>query len=112
MKVPSRTAGESVIRVRIIGGDEPRQFEVAVQDRRGESLHLVTMSKVDFERLAPGTVTPGECIRAAFLFLLDREPRESILRRFDVSVIERYFPDFTREFPRYLNERPSSREKS
>jgi hypothetical protein len=112
MKITGHAGEESVIRVRTIGDDEPRQFEVAVQDRRGESLRQVTMSKVDIKRLAPGTVTPGECIRAAFLFLLDREPRESILRRFDVSVIEYYFPDFTREFPRYLNERPSSQDKS
>ena len=27
------------------------------------------------------------CIEAAFQFLLDREPKESILRRFDVTVI-------------------------
>jgi hypothetical protein len=26
--------------------------------------------------------------------LLEREPKEAILRRFDVSVIGRYFPEF------------------
>ena len=30
----------------------------------------------------------------AELQLLEREPKESILGRFDVSVIGRYFPDF------------------
>jgi hypothetical protein len=43
------------------------------------------------ERLTAGTHTPERCIEAAFEFLLDREPEESILRRFDVTVISRYF---------------------
>jgi hypothetical protein len=41
-------------------------------------------------------------VRAAFAFLLDREPKEAILARFDVAVISRYFPEFERELPRYL----------
>ena len=44
----------------------------------------------------------ARCIEAAFRFLLDREPKESILGRFDVMVIKRYFPEFERELPRYL----------
>jgi hypothetical protein len=36
--------------------------------------------------------------------LLDREPKESILRRFDVTAISRYFPEFGREMPRYLSQ--------
>ncbi len=38
-----------------------------------------------------------------FGFLLDREPKESILGRFDVTVIARYFPEFERELPNYLS---------
>jgi hypothetical protein len=33
----------------------------------------------------------------------EAEPKESILRRFDVMVISRYFPEFERELPRYLS---------
>ena len=35
-------------------------------------------------------------------FLLDREPKESILGAFDMGVIRRYFPDFDDAFPIYL----------
>jgi hypothetical protein len=35
--------------------------------------------------------------------LLDREPKESILGRFDVAVISRYFPEFDRDLPHYLS---------
>ena len=36
-------------------------------------------------------------MRDCFAFLLEREPKESILRSFDVSVIGGYFPEFERE---------------
>ena len=36
-----------------------------------------------------------------FQFVLDREPKESILRRLDMAVISCYFPEFERELPRY-----------
>ena len=42
------------------------------------------------------------CVEAAFHFLLDREPKESILARFDISVVSHYFPEFEHELPRYL----------
>jgi hypothetical protein len=32
-----------------------------------------------------------------FRFLLGREPKESILGRFDATAISRYFPEFERE---------------
>jgi hypothetical protein len=51
-----------------------------------------------------GTRAPEHCIEAALQFLLDREPQESILRRFDITVISRYFPEFERELPRYLSQ--------
>jgi hypothetical protein len=35
-----------------------------------------------------------ELVGDGFAFLLDREPKESILREFDLSVIKRYFPDY------------------
>ena len=54
--------------------------------------------------LTAGKHTPERCLEAAFRFLLDREPKESILRRFDVTEISRYFPEFEREMPRYLSQ--------
>jgi hypothetical protein len=61
----------------------------------------VTLSAADFTRLGGGA-TPERTVEAAFRFLLDREPKESILSRFDLSVIARYFPEFERELRRYL----------
>jgi hypothetical protein len=44
------------------------------------------------ERLTEGKHPPERCLEAAFRFLLDCEPKESILRRFDVTAISRYSP--------------------
>jgi hypothetical protein len=37
-------------------------------------------------------------------FLLDREPKESILEHFDVTVISHYFREFEQELPSYLSQ--------
>ena len=87
------------------GGDDPLSFEVAVGDGRNQTRHQVTMARDLYARLTQGKFTPEACIDAAFRFLLDREPKESILRRFDASVIAQYFPEFERELPRYLSSR-------
>lgn len=60
------------------------------------------MTRATHVSLAAGRASPEDCIRAAFAFLLDREPKESILSRFDVTVISRYFPEFDAEIGRYL----------
>jgi hypothetical protein len=52
------------------------------------------MARETCERLMAGKHTPERCLEAAFRFLLDRESKESILGRFDVTVISRYFPEF------------------
>ncbi len=88
-----------MIRVQRIGEGE---FETVVSDGTGETRHHVSMTQATYERLTRGKYTPETCVEAAFRFLLDREPKESILRRFDVTVIARYFPEFEQELPRYL----------
>ena len=50
----------------------------------------------------PGKASPERVVEAAFEFLLDREPKESILRSFDVNLISGYFPAFDSEIGSYL----------
>ena len=52
------------------------------------------VSRADLARLAPGHYDPERLVAASFAFLLAREPREAILRSFDLPVIERYFPGY------------------
>jgi hypothetical protein len=93
-----------LIEVRRTGEGDALEFEVVVRDGQGETRHHVMMARETSDRLTAGKHTPERCLEAAFRFLLDREPKESILRRFDVTVISRYFPEFERELPRYLSQ--------
>ncbi len=95
------TAARNIVVVRV-AGDDPLAFDVTIRDGKSESRHRVTMAQAVFENLTGGTHAPEECIEAAFRFLLDREPKESILGRFDVTIIARYFPEFERELATYL----------
>jgi len=88
------------IEARTIEGGDPLIFEVRVREGASETQHRVTVSRKDFERLGAGDAE--RLINAAFRFLLDREAKESILARFDVSVISRYFPEFEQKLPQYL----------
>lgn len=56
--------------------------------------HDVNVSPDELRRLAPGLTEPTSLVERSFRFLLDREPKESILRRFALGDIERYFPDY------------------
>jgi hypothetical protein len=59
----------------------------------------VTVSEEDAERLAAarGTADIERLVYETFDFLLEREPKESILRTFDLSVVGRYFPEYEHE---------------
>jgi hypothetical protein len=92
-----------MIEVRRTGDGDPLEFEVLVHEGKGETRHYVTMARETCDRLTGGKHTPERCLEAAFRFLLYREPKESILSRFDVTVISRYFPEFEQELPRYLS---------
>ena len=92
-----------MIQVQCTGEGDPLEFEVVVREGQGETRHRVTMSRETCERLTAGKHTPERCLEAAFRFLLDREPKESILGRFDATVISRYFSEFEQELPRYLS---------
>lgn len=69
-------------------------FQVTVGESASESHHDVSLSKGDYERLRKGSEQPEQFLRRCFEFLLAREPKESILSRFDVADISRYFPEF------------------
>jgi hypothetical protein len=78
-----------------------RGFQVVVTDRGRRTMHIVTVPEElikqfglhdDVERL----------VRESFRFLLEREPASSILSRFSLSDISRYFPEYGEELTRRL----------
>jgi len=78
------------------GTGEGFACDVVVGTDPAATRHVVNVSHDDLARLAPGQYDPHELVEASFRFLLEREPRESILRQFDLPIIERYFPGYER----------------
>jgi hypothetical protein len=89
----------SDIEARCMSAPDGWRCSVTVQDGRGSSSHDVTVSADDAVRLATAS-DAGDVERLVyetFDFLLEREPKESILRSFDLSVVGGYFPEFEHE---------------
>jgi hypothetical protein len=74
---------------------------VTVREGVSATTHRVTVKREAYADLTGGEVTPEALVRASFRFLLDREPKESIMRQFDLMVIGMYFPEYAREIRRY-----------
>ena len=73
------------------------QFTVTVEEAGDTSTHHVTVSRADLERWGSSLFSPEEFVTRCFEFLLEREPKESILSRFDVAEIGSYFPEFEQQ---------------
>ena len=68
-------------------------YRVSIEEGATRTMHEVTVTPDDVARYAPG-VAAERLLKASFEFLLAREPKESILARFSLPTIERYFPDY------------------
>jgi hypothetical protein len=78
-----------------VSHEQGNLYRVTVEEDGRHTSHDVMVWPSDVQRYAPGS-SPEELLQASFAFLLQREPKEAILRRFDLSDIERYFPDYPR----------------
>ena len=56
--------------------------------------HEVSVDKTYAQKLTTGNISTAELVKKSFEFLLERESNTSILRRFELSVISRYFPEY------------------
>ena len=74
--------------------------EVQVEHGAAKTMHTVKVARADVARWARGGHDEDveDLVRRSFDFLLEREPPTSILRRFDLAVIQRYFPEYDRLF--------------
>ena len=68
--------------------------EVRVAENGSSSNHTIIVSEEELGRYADPETDVKTLVHDSFRFLLEREPKESILRRFAISEIERYFPEF------------------
>jgi hypothetical protein len=76
---------------------------VRVGSDAAASTHRVGVRAATLTELSAGA-DAAELVRRSFAFLLEREPRTSILASFDIAVIGRYFPEYPDEIRRRMRE--------
>ena len=78
------------------------KFLVTVADEAGITTHGVTVTPADLEKYAGEHGDAEELLEKSFEFLLEHEPHQFIHEHFDLSEIERFFPEYTMEIRRRL----------
>lgn len=68
-------------------------FEVTVT-AEAQTVHIVRLRRDYYQKLTGGEISAEKLIEKSFEFLLARESNTSILPRFELAVIARYFPEF------------------
>lgn len=67
-----------------------QEFTVKVEGKE----YTVNLDDEYWQDLTGSKIAKEELIKKSFRFLLEREPKESILPRFNLRVINQYFPEF------------------
>lgn len=93
------TNGDASVQVTCAATADGWRCSVDADDGQTAGRHEVTVSSEDAERLAVARDAAGvvRLVEETFDFLLDREPRSSILANFDLAVVSRYFAEYESE---------------
>jgi len=73
------------------------EFTVRIKENDSATDHSVSLEREYYKNLTEENITPDELIQQSFRFLLERESKESIFKKFDIKVIETYFPEYRKE---------------
>ena len=92
------------IAVACVPSDAGWHCRVDADDGTTSGSHEVSVAHEEAERLAVarGQADVERLVYETFDFLLDREPRSSILATFDLTVVSRYFPEYEAEMEHRL----------
>lgn len=74
-----------------------QEFMVIVKEGGSKTEHAVILDDEYYQNLTRGKITEEELIKKSFQFLLKRESKESIFSRFNLKVINKYFPEYEGE---------------
>ncbi len=83
---------------------DQEEFRIKLEERGTSKEYVVTLGDSYYQDLTHGKISKEELIQKSFTFLLEREPKESILSKFDLKIIRSYFPEFDEEIRRAIKE--------
>ena len=77
-------------------------FRVDVSEGDSKTQHFVDVTRDYYVFLTDEKITMEELVQRSFVFLLEREPKESILRKFNLKEITYYFPEYEQSIKNYF----------
>ena len=78
------------------------KFEITVKANQ-LTKHVVSVTDQMLLNLTNNKISKEELLNFSFNFLLEREPNTSILSKFDIIVISRYFPEYISKVENYCS---------
>jgi hypothetical protein len=83
------------IKIERISGDSSKSvYKVQIVEDKSTSTHTVEVANDYYNKITGGKITPDDLVIKSFKFLLQREPKEMIMSKFDLPTINRYFPEY------------------
>ena len=76
-------------------------FKVTV-NKESTTEHLVLLNDSFYQSITKGKITRKDLIIKSFEFLLLRESNQSILKEFNLEVINQYFPEYNNEIKKII----------
>ena len=65
--------------------------------------HVVSVTDQMLLNLTKNKISKEELLNFSFNFLLEREPNTSILSKFEITVISKYFPEYISKVENYCS---------
>ena len=78
------------------------KFEITVNADK-LTKHVVSVTDQMLLNLTNNKISKEELLNFSFNFLLEREPNTSILSKFDIVVISKYFPEYISKVENYCS---------
>ena len=78
------------------------KFEITVNADQ-ITKHVVSVTDQMLLKLTNNKISKEELLNFSFNFLLEREPNTSILSKFDIIVISKYFPEYILKVENYCS---------
>ena len=78
------------------------KFEITVNADQ-ITKHVVSVTDQMLLKLTNNKISKEELLNFSFNFLLEREPNTSILSKFDIIVISKYFPEYISKVENYCS---------
>ena len=78
-------------------------FNVLIKEKDSQTEHRVSLNRTDYIRITNSHIEPEILVKKSFEYLLANEPKERILKVFDFTTINRYYPNFLKEIQKLID---------